>query len=248
MRGTFLLTGAFVIVVSSGQGLSPYDLNRVKPGQVAPDFTLPAHTGGTISLSGLRGKNVVLVFYRGYWWPYCTQQLVELHSLLPEQRKADTVVLAVSPDPPDKIGETVAKVRSKTTNEFGITLLSDADHRVIDHYGLLNETAAKQGRYLPHPTTYIIDKAGTVRWKFTEKDFKVRPDNAAILQELNKLPWHDAAHQSLSYWAHGKRVPQYSAIHRHRAAIVYREHRQGRGDLQAASGTAAIYQAPVKIL
>ena len=108
--------------------------------------------------------------------------------MLPEQRKSDTVILAVSPDPPDKIGGIVAKVRSSTKKEFAITLLSDADHGVIDRYGLLNETAAKNGRYLPHPTTYIIGKEGTVRWKFTEKDYKIRPTNAMILRELAKLP------------------------------------------------------------
>lgn len=46
---------------------SPTDLNRVVPGSMAPDFELPSAEGGKLKLSGLRGKNVVLVFYRGYW-------------------------------------------------------------------------------------------------------------------------------------------------------------------------------------
>jgi peroxiredoxin len=104
------------------------------------------------------------------------------------QRKADTVIVAVSPDPPEKVGEIIVKVEGKTSKEFAITLLSDADHKVIDRYGLLNESAAQQGRFLPHPTTYVIDKAGTVRWKFTEKDYKIRPTNEMILRELAKLP------------------------------------------------------------
>jgi peroxiredoxin len=96
--------------------------------------------------------------------------------------------VAVSPDPLDKAGEIISKVQGKTSKEFAITLLCDTDHRVIDRYGLLNESAAKQGRFLPHPTTYVIDKAGTVRWKFTEKDYKIRPTNDMILRELEKLP------------------------------------------------------------
>jgi len=36
-------------------------------GRKAPDFTLPAADGTSVTLSALRGKNVVLVFYRGYW-------------------------------------------------------------------------------------------------------------------------------------------------------------------------------------
>jgi AhpC/TSA family len=47
--------------------LSPTDLNRVVPGKVAPDFELPSAAGGSLKLSSLRGRNVVLVFYRGYW-------------------------------------------------------------------------------------------------------------------------------------------------------------------------------------
>ena len=111
-----------------------------------------------------------------------------MHNLLPDRRKADTVIVAVSPDPPPKVGEIIAKVKGKSNREFVITLLSDADHKVIERYGLLNETAAQQGRFLPHPTTYVIDKTGTVRWKFTEKDYKIRPTNEMILRELDKLP------------------------------------------------------------
>ena len=48
--------------------LPPSDLNRVKVGDQAPDFTLENIDGKPISLSDYRGKKtVVLVFYRGYW-------------------------------------------------------------------------------------------------------------------------------------------------------------------------------------
>ena len=51
-----------------GTDLSPTDLQRVKVGQPAPDFTLEDIDGKNISLSDFRGKKtVVLVFYRGYW-------------------------------------------------------------------------------------------------------------------------------------------------------------------------------------
>lgn len=51
-----------------GGGLPPLDLDRVKVGDPAPDFTLEDMTGRRISLSDFRGKKkVVLVFYRGHW-------------------------------------------------------------------------------------------------------------------------------------------------------------------------------------
>jgi len=111
-----------------------------------------------------------------------------LHSLLPQSRKESTVIVAVSPDPLDKIRDIIPKVRAKTNEEFAITLLSDAAHQVIDRYGLLNESAAQRHRFLPHPTTYVIDANGMVRWKFTEKDYKIRPTSEMVLRELEKLP------------------------------------------------------------
>ena len=51
-----------------GTNLPPTDLERVKVGQPAPDFTLEDVNEKNISLSDFRGKkSVVLVFYRGYW-------------------------------------------------------------------------------------------------------------------------------------------------------------------------------------
>ena len=51
-----------------GDGLIPTDLERIKLGDPAPDFTLEAENGTPITLSQFRGKNsVILVFYRGHW-------------------------------------------------------------------------------------------------------------------------------------------------------------------------------------
>ena len=64
---TLSFLGACLAAAALAQDASPHDLERVKAGSKPPDFTLPTHDGRTVSLSGLHGKNVVLVFYRGYW-------------------------------------------------------------------------------------------------------------------------------------------------------------------------------------
>lgn len=57
-----------VLGPKDGAGLPPADLNRVKAGAVAPDFTLNDQDGQPVTLSAYRNqKAVVLVFYRGYW-------------------------------------------------------------------------------------------------------------------------------------------------------------------------------------
>src|SRR5262245_47760074 len=74
------------------------EMKRSQPvavGEEAPDFTLEDIQGNQVSLSSARGKSAtVLVFYRGFWCPFCARQLSELRSLL----KADDQVrlLAVS--------------------------------------------------------------------------------------------------------------------------------------------------------
>lgn len=64
-------------------------------------------------------------------------------------------------------------------------LLSDPGAAVIARYGLLNEDAGD--RLIPHPTTYVIDREGIVRWKMTEVNYRVRPENDDILEALEAL-------------------------------------------------------------
>lgn len=102
--------------------------------------------------------------------------------MLKETPKAQVEILAVSVDPHDK-----AKVmRDKLKNEPGVDypMLSDADHRVIDRYGLLNDKAK---RPMPHPATIVIDRQGKVQWKFIEVDYKKRPSNEDVLKEVLKV-------------------------------------------------------------
>ena len=60
--------GGAVLGPVDGVGLPPTDLERVRVGGPAPDFTLESRDGQLVTLSGFQAKkNVVLVFYRGYW-------------------------------------------------------------------------------------------------------------------------------------------------------------------------------------
>jgi peroxiredoxin len=91
-------------------------------------------------------------------------------------------ILAVSVDPKDKARSLREKLKDQPGFDF--PLLSDAEHKVIDRYGLLNEQAK---RPMPHPATYVIDRAGIVRWRFVETDYKLRPSNADVLAQVKKI-------------------------------------------------------------
>jgi peroxiredoxin len=109
---------------------------------------------------------------------------VKLQSLLSPEEKTTTEILALAPDSRADLEKMAAKIAAKSPGELGITLLSDADHAVLDRYGLLNLEAAQKGRFLPHPTTYVIDRQGVVRWKFTEVNYRIRPSNEMVLEAL----------------------------------------------------------------
>lgn len=112
------------------------------------------------------------------------KQLVELKSLLAEQQRNTTQILAVSIDNREKSQRLMTTLAEKGDGKVEFPLLEDQDHKVIDRYGLLNP----KGKGWPHPATYVIDKEGIVRWKFVEVDYKVRPTNDAIIAELTQLP------------------------------------------------------------
>jgi peroxiredoxin len=61
--------------------------------------------------------------------------------------------------------------------------LQDKDHKVINRYGIYNP----DGKGWPHPATYIIDSSGIVRWKSVEVNYRKRPTNEQLLQELKKI-------------------------------------------------------------
>lgn len=170
---------------ADGKDLPATDIERVGVGAMAPDFTLARVGGGTTTLSSMRGKkNVVLVFYRGYWCPYCITQLKEMRSLLTDELKQDTEMLVVSID--DEKGTQTAMTRITADGmKADFSFLSDPEHAVIARYGVMNPAGSRRG--IPHPATYVIDKQGVVRWRDIQTDYKIRPTNAAVLTAVKSL-------------------------------------------------------------
>jgi peroxiredoxin len=103
---------------------------------------------------------------------------------LSRDQKASTAILAVAIDDREDLQKMVDRITKTDGRRPDYTFLSDPGHRVIDRYGLWNPA----GRGWPHPTTYVIDRLGVVRWKVTEANYKIRPTNDMILRALAKTP------------------------------------------------------------
>ena len=80
----------------------------------------------------------------------------------------------------------IDRVAGEDGRTLDFPLLSDPDHAVIARYGLLNQQDP-QARPIPHPTVFVIDRKGLVRWKFIEINYKIRPTNEDILGALAEL-------------------------------------------------------------
>ena len=105
--------------------------------------------------------------------------------MLSEEEKRTTELLAVSVDPKPDLQKMVDRISKEDGKLPDFPFLSDPGHRVINRYGLLNPN---DQRGIPHPTTYVIDRQGVVRWKFTEVNYKIRPTNEMILDALRAVP------------------------------------------------------------
>jgi peroxiredoxin Q/BCP len=130
----------------------------IKPGEQAPDFTLPDQDGNEVSLASLRGRAVVLYFYPKADTPGCTTQACGVRDHRADYDAAGAVVVGVSPDPVKRVK------RFHDKYELGFPLLADEDHAVCDAYGVWVEKSMYGRKYWgAQRSTFVIDGEGIVR-------------------------------------------------------------------------------------
>ncbi len=132
-------------------------MDRLSPGDPAPDFTLPDDAGNQVSLADLRGRKVIVYFYPAAMTPGCTKQACDFTDSLDSLKGAGYEVLGISPDAPAKL----AKFREK--DGLTITLLSDADKAVMESYGAFGEKKL-YGKVVQGVirSTFVVDEEGKV--------------------------------------------------------------------------------------
>ncbi|HEX3865075.1 MAG TPA: thioredoxin-dependent thiol peroxidase [Stellaceae bacterium] len=127
-------------------------------GEQAPDFTLPTDGNGSIALSSLRGKPVVLYFYPKDDTSGCTAEACGFRDSVPDYGKTGATVVGLSRD------SVASHDKFKKKYELPFTLASDTDGKVCESYGVWVEKSMYGRKYMGiDRSTFLIDKDGVVR-------------------------------------------------------------------------------------
>tara|TARA_R110000787_G_scaffold137458_9_gene250367 strand:+ start:41089 stop:41553 length:465 start_codon:yes stop_codon:yes gene_type:complete len=130
----------------------------VDTGDKAPEFNMPTDSDGTVSLSDLKGKNVILYFYPKDDTPGCTKQACGFRDLLPDFSGANAEIIGVSKDTAKKHDKFKAKY------ELPFTLGADDAGTVCEDYGVWKEKNMYGRKYMGiERTTFLIDSTGVIR-------------------------------------------------------------------------------------
>lgn len=171
---------------------------KLKPGEIAPAFTLSNALGKEVVLANLlQSGPVVLSFYRGTWCPYCNLQLRQYQEMLPQLQELGASFVAISPQTPD------ASLDMQQKNELQFEVLSDPGNQVARQYtevftygeAPLEAMAAlgynfhsfysDQSGEIPVPATFVISTEGEIIAAFSEGgDYRKRVEPREILMVL----------------------------------------------------------------
>jgi peroxiredoxin len=164
----------------------------------AYDFKAKDQSGVEVSLKELRKKGpVVVLFYRGNWCPYCNKELTRLQDSLQLITEKGASVVAITPEASEGINKTIEKTKAvfpilhdeemKIAKAYKVAY--EVDERTTGRYksfgtDLLTINEQKLKASLPVPAVYVINKEGSVTYRYFNEDYKKRPSVKDILAEI----------------------------------------------------------------
>ncbi|MET1410747.1 thioredoxin-dependent thiol peroxidase [Roseibium sp. HPY-6] len=126
-------------------------------GDAAPDFDLESDGGGRVSLSGLKGKPVVVYFYPKDNTPGCTKEAIAFTELNDEFNKLGVTIVGISPDSAKKHDNFIAK------HNLAVRLGADTDIKTAEAYGVWVEKSMYGKKYMGvERSTFLVNKDGAI--------------------------------------------------------------------------------------
>lgn len=152
-------------------------------GDQAPELTLPCSGGDggeEINLAALKGRNVVVYFYPRDMTPGCTTEARDFSALKPGFDAANTIVIGISKDSPERHDKFIAK------HDLKISLASDVEGTSLDAFGVWKEKKLYGRTFMGIVrSTFLIDSAGVIQRVWFK--VKVKGHAAAVLEAAQEL-------------------------------------------------------------
>ena len=167
----------FMIIMIYNVLIEEVEMTNLTVGSLAPDFTLPSQLGKSVTLSDLRGMNVVVAFYPLAWTPVCSLQIPLYEAEMDSFIDLDTRILTISVDSTDSL-----RAWAESLGGIHYPLLSDfwPHGEVAQKYGVLRPDG-KSERAL-----FIIDKEGVIRY-IDIHDINDQPSNEELRQAIREI-------------------------------------------------------------
>jgi peroxiredoxin len=169
-------------------------------GVQAPSFELKDHNGKPVSSAELLSHGpLVICFFRGRWDPFCVGQLEAMNLVFPDIQKSSASLVAISPQTVHQsfLMHDQHKVRfpllsdegNNIAREFGLVYTVPEYQQAVYRRAFVNLPFANgdESWTLPIPATYVLDRAGTVRYRWASEDYTERPEPVDIVEKLRTL-------------------------------------------------------------
>ena len=150
-------------------------------GEKAPGFTLYDTEKKKVSLSGLEGRNVLLLFFPLAFTSTCTRELCAVRDNISFYNDVDATVIGISVDSL----HTLAKYKAE--QQLNFILLSDFNKEVSTAYDSIYETFGYNMKGVSKRSAFVIDKAGIIRYAEVLENASEVPDFSAISETLKNL-------------------------------------------------------------
>ncbi|GAA4337082.1 redoxin domain-containing protein [Flaviaesturariibacter amylovorans] len=152
----------------------------LQPGQPAPDFTLFDSDKQEVTLSSLRGRHVLLLFFPAAFTSVCTAELCSVRDSLKDFEGMNAYPLGISVDSPFTLA------RYKAEQELNFPLLSDFNKEVSTTYGALYENFVFGMKGVSKRAAFVIDPEGILRYVEVLENAGEQPDFTAIRAALGE--------------------------------------------------------------
>ena len=163
----------------------------------APDFKLKDQSGVEVSLKEMRKIGpVVVLFYRGNWCPFCNRELKAFQDSLGLIQTKGAQVVAITPEGKEGIDSTISKTGAifpilhddemKVATAYQVAFA--VDDRTVSRYKMAGIDLAKNNGQktpmLPVPAVYIINKEGSVTFRYFDENYRNRVSVKEILKNI----------------------------------------------------------------